>query len=209
MLNLSLLAEIHALAPKLRVLAVTKTQASSAIEALLTAGHRDFGENRVQEALQKFLPLRAAYPDLRLHLIGPLQTNKAEEAVRFFDTIETLDRPRLAAALRKAMDKTGRTPRLFIEVNIGEEPQKAGILPAALPSFLKECTDAHGLAIAGLMCIPPQGKDARPFFAALARLSDAHGLPERSMGMSADWREAIAAGATEIRLGSALFGPRQ
>jgi pyridoxal phosphate enzyme (YggS family) len=191
------------------LIAVSKTQPPAAIMAAIAAGQRVFGENRVQEAWRKFMPLRPLYPDLRLHLIGPLQTNKAEDAVSLFDVIETLDRPKLAAALAQAIAKLQRTPKLLIEVNIGAEPQKAGVLPDTLPDFLQHCQDNHGLTIDGLMCIPPHGQDPTPYFTQLRQLADRHHLPQRSMGMSADYQTAIRCGATAIRVGTAIFGARQ
>lgn len=190
------------------LIAVSKTQPLSLIMDALAAGQRHFGENRVQEAQQKFPALRQDFPDICLHLIGALQTNKAEAAVELFDVIETLDRPKLAAAIAAAMRKTGRQPRLYVEVNIGEEPQKAGILPDALPEFLMECRDRHGLPISGLMCIPPQNLDPTPYFTHLVRLADQHALPHRSMGMSNDYKTAITCGATAVRVGTAIFGVR-
>ena len=187
--------------------AVTKTHSETTVREALQAGQRLFGENRVQEAEAKYASLRASYPDLELHLIGPLQTNKAEDAVRLFDVIETLDRQHLAEALAKAIKKTGCTPRLYVEVNIGNEPQKAGIEPAKLDEFLAFCRGC-GLTIAGLTCIPPQEADPAPFFRQLRKLADDRKLPHISMGMSADFEVAIACGATEVRLGSAIFGPR-
>jgi pyridoxal phosphate enzyme (YggS family) len=190
------------------LVAVSKTQPVEAVRAALAAGQTVFGENRVQEAAAKFPPLRAAHPVLRLHLIGALQTNKAREAVRLADVIESLDRPRLAAALAEAMRREGRRPTLLVEVNTGDEPQKAGVPRAAAEAFLRACRDEHGLAVSGLMCIPPAGEDPRPHFEYLAELAAKHGLPVLSMGMSADFEVAIACGATHVRIGTAVFGAR-
>ena len=190
------------------LIAVSKTHPIQAIEAALKAGQRVFGENRVQEAAAKFPPLKLLYPDLELHLIGPLQTNKAAQAVALFDGIQTLDRLNLAEVLAKEMAKQDRFPRLYIEVNLGREPQKAGVTPEDLPFFLKACTTGLGLKIDGLMCIPPQGQDPEPYFDQLALLAEQSGLPRCSMGMSGDYETAIAHGATEVRVGTALFGER-
>jgi pyridoxal phosphate enzyme (YggS family) len=190
------------------LVAVSKTHPEAAVRAALAAGQTVFGENRVQEAQQKFSALRADHPGLRLHLIGALQTNKARDAVRIADVIESLDRPKLAAALAEAMAKEGRRPALLVQVNIGNEPQKAGIAPDALPDFLRACREQHGLTIEGLMCIPPAEGDPMPHFRALAAMAAAHGLGTLSMGMSGDYTAAIAAGATHVRLGSAIFGVR-
>lgn len=191
-----------------RLVAVGKTHPASAIEAALAAGQRDFGENRVQEAQAKFPALKARYPDLRLHLIGPLQTNKARDAVRLFDVIHTLDRPRLAEALARAIEQEGRHPALLVEVNIGNEPQKAGIAPAIADGFVAECRTRWHLAPAGLMCIPPVDADPAPHFTALAAIARRNGLAELSMGMSDDFALAVAHGATLVRVGTAIFGPR-
>ena len=191
-----------------KLIAVGKTQPASAIEAALAAGQRDFGENRVQEAQAKFPALKARYPDLRLHLIGPLQTNKARDAVRLFDVIHTLDRPRLAEALARAMEQESRRPALLVEVNIGNEPQKAGIVLADADGFIADCRIRWHLAVAGLMCIPPAGADPVSHFTALAGLARRHGLAELSMGMSADFTLAVTHGATLVRVGTAIFGPR-
>lgn len=191
-----------------KLIAVGKTQPASAIEAALAAGQRDFGENRVQEAQAKFPALKARYPDLRLHLIGPLQTNKARDAVRLFDVIHTLDRSRLAEALARAMEQESRRPALLVEVNIGNEPQKAGIALADADGFIADCRTRWHLALAGLMCIPPAAADPVPHFTALAGLARRHGLAELSMGMSADFTLAVTHGATLVRVGTAIFGPR-
>ena len=167
-----------------------------------------FGENRVQEAAGKWPELRGDFADVELHLIGPLQTNKAQEAVALFDVIETLDRPRLAAALAEAIAKTGRTPRLFVQVNTGSEPQKAGVLPCDADAFIARCREDYHLAIDGLMCIPPADQQASPHFAMLAQMAQRNGIASLSMGMSADFELAIQLGATHVRIGSAIFGAR-
>lgn len=190
------------------LVAVSKTHPAAAVEAALAAGQRDFGENRVQEAQAKFPELKTRFPDLRLHLIGPLQTNKARDAVRLFDVIHTLDRPRLAEALARAMEQEGRRPALLIEVNVGGEPQKAGIEPAVADGFITDCRARWHLAPAGLMCIPPAEADPAPYFAELAAMARRNRVAELSMGMSADFAVAIAHGATLVRVGTAIFGPR-
>ena len=190
------------------LVAVSKTHPAEAVEAALAAGQACFGENRVQEAMGKFPPLRAAHPALRLHLIGALQTNKAREAVRVADVIESLDRPKLAAALAQAMEKEGRRPELLVQVNTGDEAQKAGVPRAEADAFLRACREEHGLAVSGLMCIPPVEADPRSHFAFLADLAARHGLKTLSMGMSADYETAIAEGATHVRVGTAIFGSR-
>ncbi len=191
------------------LVAVAKTHPVAAVEAALAAGQLHFGENRVQEAAGKFPPLRAAHPGLRLHLIGGLQTNKARDAVRIGDVIETLDRPKLADAIADAIRKEGRTPTLLIEVNVGDEPQKSGVPHATADAFITACRDRFGAAIAGLMCIPPEGEDPRPHFTWLADRAARHGLKVLSMGMSADFEIAIACGATHVRVGTAIFGARR
>ena len=202
------LAELSDVAsPPPVLVAVTKTQPDAAISEILATGQRVFGENRVQEAEVRWAGRRGAYPDLELHLIGPLQTNKAEDAVRLFDVIETLDRPKLADALAKAMAKVGRTLPVLIQVNTGEEPQKAGIAPNELQSLLQYARD-KGLDVQGLMCIPPVDEPAGPHFALLAKLAKDSGLPVLSMGMSSDYTTAARFGSTHVRVGSALFGPR-
>lgn len=190
------------------LVAVSKTKPAEAVAAALAAGQSVFGENRVQEAASKFPPLRAANPGLRLHLIGGLQTNKAREAVRLADVIESLDRPRLAEALAVAMDKEERRPTLLIEVNTGEEPQKSGVPRAAADSFIESCRARFGDQVAGLMCVPPIGSNPRPHFEWLAACGKRHGLSVLSMGMSADFETAIACGATWVRIGTAVFGAR-
>jgi pyridoxal phosphate enzyme (YggS family) len=190
------------------LVAVSKTHPAEAVQAAIDAGQRLFGENRVQEAAAKFPALRAGCPDLRLHLIGGLQTNKARDAVRMADTIESLDRPRLADAIADAIQKEGRTPGLLIQVNIGDEPQKAGIPTAEADAFIEACTRRFGPALLGLMCIPPAETDPVPFFRSLAVLARRHALTTLSMGMSGDFEIAIAQGATHVRVGSAIFGAR-
>jgi pyridoxal phosphate enzyme (YggS family) len=187
---------------------VSKTFDADAIVPVLETGERVFGENRVQEAMGKWPGLRERFGALDLHLIGPLQSNKADEAVTTFDVIETVDRPKIAEALAKAMDKLGRRPRLFVQVNTGAEPQKAGILPEEADAFLKTCRDTYGLAIAGLMCIPPVDDQASPHFALLNVIAARNGLTSLSMGMSADFELGIQLGATHVRVGSAIFGTR-
>ena len=187
---------------------VSKTFDADAIVPVLQAGERVFGENRVQEAMGKWPALRERFGTLDLHLIGPLQSNKADEAVATFDVIETVDRPRIAEALAKAMDKLGRRPRLFVQVNTGAEPQKAGILPQDADAFVKTCRETYGLEIAGLMCIPPVDDQASPHFALLNVIAARNGLSGLSMGMSSDFELGIQLGATHIRVGSAIFGTR-
>lgn len=190
------------------LVAVSKTHPQEAVLAALAAGQTLFGENRVQEAAAKFPPLRAAHPALRLHIIGGLQTNKARDAVRIADVIESIDRPRLAAAIAEAMAKEGRRPDCFIQVNTGDEAQKSGIPRAEADAFIRAAREDHGLPVTGLMCIPPVDQDPRPHFAYLRDLAAKHGLRELSMGMSADFEAAIAEGATLVRVGTAIFGHR-
>ncbi len=187
------------------LIAVSKTQKAEAIEALIQAGQRDFGENRVQEAQAKWPALRAVYPDVRLHLIGQLQSNKAEEAVALFDAIHSVDRPSLVAALDKAMAKTKRRPDCFVQVNVGDEAQKGGCALAELPALLAQ---AQALPIVGLMCIPPADVEPAPYFALLAKLARRHDVIGLSMGMSADYESAVMIGASHVRVGTALFGAR-
>ena len=194
---------------RVELVAVSKTFPADEIEPFLKAGQRVFGENRVQEAASKWPGLRASYEGIELHLIGPLQSNKAKEAVALFDVIETVDREKIAVALKSEMEKSGKHPRLLVQVNIGLEPQKAGIAPDDAVSFVKRCREVHGLAIDGLMAIPPEGVPPGPYFAHLANLAKAVGATVLSMGMSADFETAIAMGATHVRVGSALFGLRQ
>ena len=193
------------------LIAVSKTKPVEDVRAALAAGQRVFGENRVQEAMAKFAPLRAEGAEIELHLIGPLQTNKVPEAVRSFEVIETLDRPKLAEALAKELakaDPSHRLQRLLIEVNTGEEPQKAGILPEEADTFIRDCRERLALPVTGLMCIPPQDDEPALHFALLRELAKRHGLAELSMGMSADYPIAIRQGATLVRLGTAIFGAR-
>ncbi|HEU4987240.1 MAG TPA: YggS family pyridoxal phosphate-dependent enzyme [Rhizobiaceae bacterium] len=190
------------------LVAVSKTFAADEIRPVLEAGHRVFGENRVQEAQGKWPALKEAFPDIELHLIGPLQSNKAKEAVALFDIIETVDREKIAAALAAEMKKQGRNLRLYVQVNTGLEPQKAGIDPRETAAFIARCREVHGLAIEGLMCIPPFEENPGPHFALLAKLAREAGLEKLSMGMSGDYETAIAFGATSVRVGSAIFGQR-
>ncbi len=190
------------------LVAVSKTHPAEAVREALIEGHRTFGENRVQEAEAKYPALREAFPDLSLHLIGPLQTNKVKDAVDLFDVIESVDRPRLAEALAKEMERSGRRVPCLIEVNTGEEPQKAGILPAAADAFVLECRDRLGLPVAGLMCVPPFDEEPAPHFALLREIARRTGLDLLSMGMSADFETAIRFGATHVRVGTAIFGTR-
>jgi pyridoxal phosphate enzyme (YggS family) len=191
------------------LVAVSKTHPASAVRAALAAGQRIFGENRVQEALAKFSDLRGEFPDLALHLIGPLQTNKVREAVAHFDVIETVDRTRLAEALAREIERSGRHLSCFVEVNTGEEPQKAGVFPAAADDFIVDCRDRLRLPIVGLMCVPPHDEEPAPHFALLREIARRHALPRLSMGMSADFETAIRFGATHVRIGTAIFGARQ
>jgi len=191
-----------------RLVAVSKFHPAASVVAALAAGQSAFGENRVQEAAQKFPPLRSSHPSLRLHIIGSLQTNKAAEAVRIADVIESLDRPRLADAIADAAARDGRTPHLLIQVNTGEEPQKSGIARAEADAFIESCQTRFGAALTGLMCIPPADADPAPHFAWLAACAARHGLSELSMGMSADFETAIGHGATSVRVGTAIFGHR-
>lgn len=189
------------------LIAVSKVQPADRVQAVLDQGHRVFGENYVQEAAAKWPAWRGAYGPLQVHMIGPLQTNKAKLAVDLFDAIHTLDRPSLATKLASLAQARGALPQLFVQVNTGEEPQKAGVLPADLSAFLRDCR-AMDLAPHGLMCIPPEDQDPTPHFAMLARMAADHGLSGLSMGMSGDFETAIAHGATHIRVGSAIFGAR-
>ena len=190
------------------LVAVSKTHGADRVRELLEAGQRVFGENRVQEAQGKFPDLKAAWPDLELHLIGPLQTNKARDAVALFDVVQSVDREKLAAALVKEMDRLDRRPSCFIQVNTGEEPQKAGILPKDLDAFVAACRDQYQLPVVGLMCIPPVDEEPALHFALLAKMAARNGLAKLSMGMSADYETAVRLGATHVRVGSALFGAR-
>lgn len=190
------------------LVAVSKTFPSEAILPFLEAGQRVFGENRVQEAKEKWPGLREQFDGIELHLIGPLQTNKAREAVALFDVIETLDREKLAGVLAGEMARAGRQLPCFVQVNIGEEPQKAGIAPSETVAFVQRCRNVHTLDIVGLMCIPPDGVPPGPYFAQMASLAQACGVRQLSMGMSGDFETGIAMGATHVRVGSALFGHR-
>lgn len=202
-------AEAHAGRPKgsVRLIAVSKEQPGDRVEAVLDAGHRVFGENRVQEAQGKWPAWGERYGPLELHLIGPLQTNKARAALDLFDVIQTVDRPRLATALARLAQERGRCPDLFVQVNTGAEPQKAGVLPDAADAFI---ADARGmdLPLVGLMCIPPAEEDPSAHFRLLGNIAARNGLSRLSMGMSDDFEAAVALGATEVRVGSAIFGPR-
>jgi pyridoxal phosphate enzyme (YggS family) len=190
------------------LVAVSKTHSAEAVREALVAGHRVFGENRVQEAQAKYPALREAFPDLTLHLIGPLQTNKVRDAVALFDVIESIDRPRLADALAREMERIGRRLPCLIEVNTGEEPQKSGVMPAAADDFIVECRDRLGLPIVGLMCVPPLDEEPSPHFALLREIARRTSLDLLSMGMSADFETAIRFGATHVRVGTAIFGAR-
>ncbi|HEX8223187.1 MAG TPA: YggS family pyridoxal phosphate-dependent enzyme [Allosphingosinicella sp.] len=190
------------------LVAVSKTHEAGAIRPLIEAGQRDFGENRVQEAQSKWPELKAETPDVRLHLIGTLQSNKAEEAVGLFDVVNSVDRPSLVDALAKAMAKTGRRPDCFLQVNIGDEPQKGGCAISELPDLLSRSLEA-GLPVVGLMAIPPAAVEPAPYFALLAKLARRHGLAGLSIGMSADFETAVTIGATHVRVGTALFGERR
>jgi pyridoxal phosphate enzyme (YggS family) len=190
------------------LIAVSKTFGADAIEPAIAAGQRVFGENRVQETKAKWPDMRARHRDLSLHLIGPLQSNKTKEAVALFDAIHSVDRQSLCEALAKEIGKQGRSPVLFVEINTGAEPQKAGILPDDADAFLRACRDDYGLTISGLMCIPPFDEAPAPHFALTAKIAARNGLKLLSMGMSADFTTAIAFGATHVRVGSAIFGTR-
>ena len=192
-----------------RLVAVTKTVPTSVIEQAIGAGQRAFGENRVQEAQGKWPALKERHPGLELHLIGPLQSNKVREAVQLFDVIETVDRPKLARALAEEIARAGKRPRLFVQVNTGEEPQKAGIAPPETESFVALCRDTFGLSIDGLMCIPPFEEEPAMHFALLEKLAGKIGVKELSMGMSGDFVRAVQFGATYVRVGTAIFGARK
>ncbi len=188
--------------------AVSKAQPLARVRAALEAGHRTFGENRVQEATAKWPPLKAAFADLELHLVGPLQTNKVGDAVALFDVIETVDRPKLARALAAEMTRTGRRLTCYVQVNTGEEPQKSGVLPGDADAFIAACREEYGLPVAGLMCLPPMDEEPALHFALLAEIARRHGLPLLSMGMSADFETAVRFGATHVRIGTEIFGAR-
>ncbi|MBZ9859759.1 YggS family pyridoxal phosphate-dependent enzyme [Mesorhizobium sp. CA12] len=190
------------------LVAVSKTFAAEDIRPVIEAGQHVFGENRVQEAQGKWPALKAAFAGIELHLIGPLQSNKAKEAVALFDIIETVDREKIAAELSKETARQGRAPKLYVQVNTGSEPQKAGIEPREAVAFVKRCREMHGLAIEGLMCIPPADENPGPHFALLEKLAREAGVAKLSMGMSGDYETAIAFGATSVRVGSAIFGNR-
>jgi PLP dependent protein len=190
------------------LVAVAKTHPAEAVEAALAAGQTVFGENRVQEAAAKYPPLRAQHPDLVLHLIGPLQTNKVKEAVQLFDAIETVDREKLARSLAAEMVRQDKRPLLYVQVNIGEESQKAGVPPREADAFIRLCRDEFGLSLAGLMCIPPAGVPPAPYFALLREIATRNGIAGLSMGMSEDFEMAVRLGATLVRVGSAIFGAR-
>ena len=190
------------------LVAVSKTVPADGILPALEAGQRLFGENYVQESVAKWPALKERFPDTELHFVGPLQSNKARDAVALFDVIHSLDRLSLAAALAKEIDRAGRAPKLLIQVNTGDEAQKAGVAPDQVETLLSECRDTHGLAIQGLMCIPPAEDPPSPHFALLSRIAREHGLPILSMGMSADYAAAIQMGATHVRVGTAIFGRR-
>jgi pyridoxal phosphate enzyme (YggS family) len=190
------------------LIAVSKTFDAAAITPVIAAGQRVFGENRVQEAKAKWPGLMSAYPGLLLHLIGPLQSNKAKEAVALFDAIHSVDRPSICEALAKEIESQKRTPELFVQLNTGEEPQKAGVAPDAADAFIAACRDKYGLRISGLMCIPPVNDAPAPHFALTAKIAARNGLKNLSMGMSADFVTAIQFGATHVRVGSAIFGAR-
>ncbi|MDW3205481.1 MAG: YggS family pyridoxal phosphate-dependent enzyme [Alphaproteobacteria bacterium] len=191
-----------------RLVAVSKTFDADAIRPVLDAGQRLFGENRVQEAEGKWPALREAFPDTILHLIGPLQSNKAKNAVALFDAIESVDRPKIAKAIAREADSQGRQPDVFLQINTGEEPQKAGVLPEEADAFIAEARDVLELPVKGLMCIPPVDEPPAPHFMLLAKIAERNGLTGLSMGMSADFETAIRFGATHIRVGSAIFGAR-
>lgn len=190
------------------LVAVSKTFDADAIRPVIAAGARVFGENKVQEAQEKWPALKAEYPDIELRLLGPLQSNKAKDAVALFDVIESVDREKIAAEISREIARQGRSPRLYVQVNTGREPQKAGIDPDEAIAFVERCRDVHGLTIEGLMCIPPAGEDPAPHFELLAALADKAGLARRSMGMSGDYEKAVIYGATSVRVGSAIFGAR-
>jgi len=195
-------------AKSIKLVAVTKTVPPEVIEQAIAAGQRCFGENRVQEAAGKWPILKQQHPGLELHLIGPLQSNKVKEAVTLFDVIETVDRPKLARALAEEMARVDKRPRLFVQVNTGEEPQKAGVLPAEADGFIALCRDTFGLVVEGLMCIPPFDEEPAMHFALLAKIAARNGVKELSMGMSGDFVRAIPFGATYVRVGTAIFGER-
>ncbi|GBF28110.1 hypothetical protein MnTg02_03173 [bacterium MnTg02] len=195
-------------ASSVRLIAVSKTHDAERIEPIIGAGQRLFGENRVQEATGKWPDLRERHPDVELHLIGPLQSNKVKDAIALFDVIHSVDRPKIAKALAQEMARSGRKPRLLVQVNTGEEAQKAGVLPGDAAGFVEQCQEEFGLEIEGLMCIPPIDEESSLHFALLAKIAGGLGLKELSMGMSADYETAIQFGATYVRIGTAIFGER-
>jgi pyridoxal phosphate enzyme (YggS family) len=190
-----------------QLIAVSKVQPNERVEAVLAQGHLLFGENKVQEAAGKWPAFREAYPDAKVHLLGPLQTNKARQAMRLFDAIHSLDRPKLANTLARLADELGHCPDLFIQINTGEEAQKAGVFPSEADAFISDC-NSLGLPVIGLMCIPPVDEEPSLHFALLKKIADRNGLESLSMGMSADFEKAVALGATHVRVGSAIFGAR-
>lgn len=190
------------------LVAISKVQPDERVDAVLAAGQRVFGENRVQEAQARWAPRRTLFADLQLRLVGPLQSNKALDAVKLFDAIDSLDREKLAVALADAVQKAGRSPEILIQVNTGEEPQKAGVAPAEADAFIRAARETYGLSVAGLMCIPPVDEEPAMHFALLAKIAARNGLGELSMGMSDDFETAVRFGATQVRVGSALFGAR-
>ncbi len=190
------------------LVAVSKGHGADRVRAATAAGHRVFGENRVQEAVEKYRELRDELSDLLLHMVGPLQTNKVRQAVALFDVIQSLDRPKLAAALAREMDRCGRRPNCFIEVNTGDEKQKSGVSLDNADQFIEECRSEYGIPVAGLMCIPPAEDEPSLHFALLRQLAERNGLSALSMGMSRDYEVAVAFGATHVRVGTAIFGPR-
>ena len=207
--NIAAAEQVAGRAPgSVTLVAVSKTFEAPAIRPVIEAGQRVFGENRVQEAEGKWPALKAEFPDIELHLIGPLQSNKARQAVALCEVIETVDRDKIAAELAKESARQGRAPRLYVQVNTGSEPQKAGIEPTETVAFVTRCRDVHGLAIDGLMCIPPADENPGPHFALLEKLARQAGVAKLSMGMSADYELAVAFGATSVRVGSAIFGSR-
>ena len=201
-------AEVHRDPATVTLVAISKMFRADAIAPVIAAGQRVFGENRVQEAKAKWPALSERHPDIELHLVGPLQSNKTKDAVALFDAIHSVDRPSLAEALAKEFARQTRRPTLFVEINTGAEPQKAGVLPEDTDEFLKTCRESYGLDIAGLMCIPPADEPAAPHFALTAKIAHRNGLKLLSMGMSADFPLAIAFGATHVRVGTAIFGAR-
>ncbi len=200
--------EVHRDFKDVKLIAVSKTHGEAAIEKLIETGHLRFGENRIQEAQSKWPQLKEKYPNIELHLIGPLQSNKAKDAVALFDVIHTIDRSKIAMVLAEEMEKQGKRPKLFVQVNTGEEPQKAGVSPDEVVNFVNQCREDYRLDITGLMCIPPVDDEPSPHFALLAKKAKQLGLSDLSMGMSKDFEAAIQLGATYIRVGTALFGDR-